>query len=278
MSVRLIALDLDGTLTNDQKQITDYTKEILREVSGRGVKIALASGRPTLGILPVARELGLDKTGGYVIAFNGGHILDLGTGKDVFRASFPREYIRTAAEYAAKNRVPIISYDEENILTEGPVDEYVLHEVTNTGAQVRLVPDLPAHLTFPIVKMLICGNPDKLASMEGPMAETFRGILDIYRAEPWFLEVMPRGINKSQGLRTLADYLDLTRDEIMACGDANNDIPMLRQARYSIAMANAVEGTKREAAFITRSNNEDGVAYAIRKFVLDGEELPEKTE
>ena len=278
MAVRLIALDLDGTLTTDKKEITAYTKHVLAQAAEKGVRIALASGRPTLGILPVARELGLDRTGGYIIAYNGGHILDLGKGTDVFRASFPQEYIRQAAEYAARNGVAIISYDEESILTEGPVDEYVMHEVTNTGAQVRLVPDLPAHLTFPIVKMLICGNPDVLAAVEGPMAEYFRGRLDIYRAEPWFLEVMPRGINKAQGLKMLADYLGLTRDEVMACGDAHNDIPMLRQAPYSIAMANAVEGTKREAAFITKSNNEDGVAYAIRKFVLDGEELPEKTE
>ncbi len=276
MAVRLIALDLDGTLTNDKKQITEYTKKTLHEAAGKGIKIALASGRPTLGILPVAEELGLRQTGGYIIAYNGGHILDIGNGEDIFRAAFPKEFIRQAADYAAKNHVPILSYDEKYILTEGPVDEYVMHEVINTGAQVKLVPDLPAYLRFPIVKMLICGNPDVLAAMESGMADHFRGSLDIYRAEPWFLEVMPRGINKAQGLKMLADHLGFTREDIMACGDANNDIPMLQQAKYSIAMANAVEGVKREAAFITRSNNEDGVAYAIRRFVLDEEPLPVK--
>lgn len=274
MNIKLIALDLDGTLTDDKKQISDYTAEILHKAAEQGAAIALASGRPMLGILPVAKRLGLDKIGGYILAYNGGHILDCKTGKDIFHVTFPSEYIQEAADFAAAHKVPIVSYDNTYIITEGPVDAYVEHESYNNNAPVKVVENLPAFLNFPIVKMVICGNPDVLAPVEAEMAEQFRGRLDIYRAEPVFLEVMPKGINKASGLQRLMEHLGITSQELMACGDANNDIPMLKQAKLSVAVGNASAPVKEVCAFISKTNNEDGVAYAVKKFVLDGEELP----
>ncbi len=276
MDIKLIALDLDGTLTDDEKKISPYTIEILHKASNRGARIALASGRPLLGILPVAKEIGLFEMGGMIVAFNGGHIFDCKTGKDVYRAVFPKEYIREVCDYAKQNGVAIISYDSEQIITEGPVDEWVGHEVYNTGASVKIVPDLPGYIEeirYPIVKMLICADPDALVPIERELAQKYEGKLDIYRAEPYFLEVMPKGINKAAGLRMLMESMDITRDQLMACGDANNDLPMMREALLSVAVGNASDDVKKHAAFVSKSNNEDGVAYAIKKFVLDGEAL-----
>lgn len=276
MDIRMIALDLDGTLTDDNKKISPYTVEILHQASGKGAKIVLASGRPLLGILPVAKEIGLFEMGGMIVAFNGGHIFDCKSGEDIYRAVFPKEYIREVCDFAKANHVSIISYDSEQIITEGPVDEWVGHEVYNTGAKAKIVPDLPGYINeigYPIVKMLICADPQALVSIEKELAQKYDGKLDIYRAEPYFLEVMPKGINKAAGLRMLMEKTGITREQLMACGDANNDLPMLSEAALSVAVGNASDDVKKHAAFVSKSNNEDGVAYAVKKFVLDGEEL-----
>lgn len=266
---KLIALDLDGTLTNDKKELTNYTVETLHEAAAKGLNISLVSGRPTLGILPVAKRLELSRIGGYILAYNGGHILDCKTGKDIYKSVFPRNCIEEAVEYAREYNVAIMSYDDTGIVTEGPMDKYVEHESFVNAIPAKRVDSLPDYLDYPFVKMVISGDPAVLDVMEKPMAEHFRGKLDIYRAEPIYLEVMPLGIKKSAGLQRLMDYLNIKKEELMACGDANNDLPMMELAGFSVAVSNAYESVKSAADYITKSNNEDGVAYAVRKFFLN---------
>lgn len=270
---KLIALDLDGTLTNDKKEVTPYTREILHKAAAQGASIALVSGRPTLGINHVAKALSLEDIGGYILAYNGGHILDCRTGEDIYKAQFPREYIKEAVAIAREYNVAIVSYDDEGIVTEGPMDKYVEHESYNNGIPAKKVDDLVSYLDYPIVKMVMCGDPELIAKLEPMMAERFKGRLDIYRAESIYLEVMPLGIKKSAGLQMLMDILHIDRTELIACGDANNDLPMMELAGLSVAVENAYDNVKAAADFITKSNNDDGVAYAVKKFVLDGETL-----
>ena len=266
---QLIALDLDGTLTNDAKEVTPHTKKVLREAAQKGAAIALVSGRPTIGILRLARELELDKIGGFILAYNGGQIIDCKTGEDIFRAQFPRDCIEEAIGFSRQAHIAMVAYDADGIVTEGPVDQYVLHESRNNDIPVKQVEDLAAYLHDPFVKLLLCGAPERIAGLEPVMAAHFRGRLDIYQAESVFLEVMPLGINKAAGLEKLMRKLGVDRKAMMACGDANNDLPMMRLAGLSVAMGNAYENVKQAADFITKSNNDDGVAYAIERFVLD---------
>ena len=102
------------------------------------------------------------------------------------------------------------------------------------------------------------------------MQEKFNGILNVFLSEPYFMEVTPLGIEKASALQTLLDYLGLTRDDLMAIGDGLNDIPMLKFAGLSIAMENAYEETKQYADDVTLSNDEDGVAAAVEKYILSG--------
>lgn len=271
MSIKLIALDLDGTLTDDNKQISDYTKQTLLEASERGARIALASGRPLLGMMQVAKRLELERVGGYLLAYNGGQIVDCKTGETIYRVNFPPELIEESVQFARDRNLAMICYDEEHIVSEGPDDEYLQHEGFNNSAPIKLVDDLPAYLNYPIVKMVICGNGDRLAQVEKEAVAQFKGRLDNYRAEPVFLEFMPLGINKAASLKRLMDMLGIDKSELMACGDMHNDISMLELAGVSVAVGNAAEDVKKAATFVSRTNNEDGVAYAVRKFVLNGE-------
>ena len=268
MSIKLIALDLDGTLTNDQKIVTEHTKEILLKAGEAGVSIALASGRPMLGVAPIAESIGLDKVNSFVMAYNGGQIINYRSGEVVNYVNFHPDYIPEAVSCAREYGMPILTYSNTDIYTEGPLDEWAHREEINCGKDAIVVDDLTKSIDFPIVKMMIAADPEKLKIPEKEMAERFEGRLDIYRAEKWFLELMPKGINKFAGVKMIADYLGLAPDEVMACGDANNDIPMLEYAGLGVAVANASEQVKAIANFISRSNNEDGVAYAVEKYVL----------
>lgn len=269
MAIKLIALDLDGTLTNSRKEVTAHTKDVLRQAAAKGAVVVLASGRPMLGIAPIADFLELDKVGGIVMAYNGGHIVDWKTKEVINLVTFNHEYIPEALTFSRRYNIPILTYSETEILTEGPLTRWSHREETNCGKPITLVDDLVSYVDFPIVKMMFAGDPEELKVPEREVAAYFDGRLDVYRAEPHFLELMPKGINKAAGIAMIADYLGVKPDEVMACGDANNDIPMLEYAGLGVAVANAGDAAKAAAQFVSKSNDEDGVAYAVEKFVLN---------
>ncbi|MBQ6594790.1 MAG: HAD family phosphatase [Clostridia bacterium] len=276
MQYRLLAMDLDGTLTDSRKKISEHARDCLERAARRGVTLALASGRPLIGIQKVAEALDLERLGGYIMAFNGGQIIDCATGREIYRKDFPLEYMGEAVEWARREHLAILSYDNEGIVTEGPVDQYVLHESGNNGIPIKQVSSLTEYMRFPFVKMLICGEPSHLLELKDRMAAAFAGRLDIYLAEPVFLEVMPLGIDKAAGLERLMRHLSLDARQVIACGDAYNDIPMMRLAYASVAVSNAVQEVREISRFITRSNDEDGVAYAVERLVLSDMPHPER--
>ena len=269
MTIKMIALDLDGTLTNSRKEITEHTKDVLQQAALKGAVIVLATGRPMLGVAPLADFLELDRVGGVVMAYNGGHIVDYKTKEIIDFVTFNRDYIPEALAFSYKYNMPLLTYSETEILTEGPLDQWSHKEEVNCSKTITQVKDLFSYVDFPIVKMMMAGDPEALKVPEKEVAAHFEGRLDIYRAEPHFLELMPKGINKSAGIAKIAEYLGVKREEVMACGDANNDIPMLEYAGLSVAVANASESVKAVSDFVSRSNDEDGVAYAVKKFVLN---------
>ena len=128
MKYKLLVLDLDGTLTNKQKKITPHTKETLLKIQEQGVKIVLASGRPTYGNAPLAEQLELQKYEGYILAYNGGEIIDWKTKELMYKNLLDHDVLPYLYECAKKNDFAIVTYDGEYVLTEKPDDEYVLKE------------------------------------------------------------------------------------------------------------------------------------------------------
>ena len=121
-------------------------------------------------------------------------------------------------------------------------------------------------ITFPEPKWLVVGEANELSELEKELQTLFHNELSIYRSEPYFLEILPSGIEKANGIKFIADKLNIQAKEVLACGDSYNDINMLRYAGLGIAMANANKDVKAAADYITHSNDEDGVAYAVKKF------------
>jgi Cof subfamily protein (haloacid dehalogenase superfamily) len=267
MQYKLLVLDLDGTLTNSKKKISARTKEVLIKAQERGVTIVLASGRPTFGIAPLADELELAKYGGYVLSFNGGTIINWKTKEVIHESVLGSERLPILHEIALRNNVDIISYDNENIISENPDNEYIKYEAFLNKMSIKKVPSFIDALSVPVPKCLIVGSPEKLVELEQEMKELFGLEMSIFRSEPFFLELLPLNIDKALSLQRLLNYTGNTREEMLACGDGFNDLSMIKFAGMGVAMANAQDAVKEASDFITLSNEEDGVAHAVELFL-----------
>ncbi len=264
----MIVLDLDGTLTNSRKEITPKTREVLMRIQSAGKKVVLASGRPTPGIVKLADELQLDRFGGYILAFNGGRIIQYSTGEVIYNRTVPMELVPDIYRAAVGEQVGILTYTESEIILGNGVDEYIELESKINGIPTREVEDFVGFVNYPVNKFLLTGEPDKILHTQGVMREKFGWELNIFRSEPFFLEMMPQSIDKAFSLERLLEYLGMDRTQMICCGDGFNDKSMIDFAGLGVAMANAQPEVKAVADYITASNDEDGIVQVVTEFML----------
>jgi Cof subfamily protein (haloacid dehalogenase superfamily) len=264
----MIVLDLDGTLTDRNKKITPRTKEALFELKRQGGIIVLASGRPTYGVMPLARELELHESGGYILSFNGGRIIDCRTGETVFARELSVSSNSRIIRMAKEHGVNILTYEDDLIITPNAGDEYVEKESTINKLEVKEIKDMEAYVQFPVVKFLMLDEGDYLAMVEPKVKAALGRDYSVYRSEPYFLEILPKGVDKAASLERLLMKLGMGREEMIACGDGYNDLSMIQYAGLGVAMENAVLPVRLAADYVTLSNNDDGVAHVIEKFML----------
>lgn len=268
MDYKMIVLDLDGTLTNREKKITPRTREALMKAQERGKIVVLASGRPAQGVMPLARELELERYGSYILSYNGGLITQCRTGKAVASAFLPPECNRTVIGLAKEHRVNILTYQGDVIAAAKKDDPYVELEAGINHMEVIQPEDMADYVDFAVPKFLMVDDGDYLAIVEPRVKAALGKNFSVYRSEPFFLEILPRGIDKAQRLEVLLGILGISREEMIACGDGYNDLSMIRFAGLGVAMENAVLPVRNAADYITASNNEDGVALVVEKFML----------
>ena len=266
--IKLLALDLDGTLTNSEKKVSEKNKQYIAMAQERGVKIILASGRPVIGVQKIADELDLRNKGGYILAYNGGQIIDCTTGEDVIKETIPMEYYSIICNVIKHYDAFPLTYNTENVICENNANKYVLQEAFNNSVSVVKVNSLEKTVKEPVVKFMVVGEPNELKKVYDYLSTIFYKKLNVFFSEPYFIEIVPLGIEKASALFKLTHILGMTNKQLMACGDGLNDIPMLNYAGIAVAMENAYEETKKSADYISLSNENDGVAYAINKFIL----------
>lgn len=268
MTYKAIVLDLDGTLTNNKKEITPKTREALLSAQRNGMCVILASGRPTYGIRPLADELQIGQQGGYVMAYNGGCVTQWDSKSIIFNQTLNADLVPILYRAAKEDsrHFEILTYQGEGIAATDISNEYVRHEAFINKMPLTQYDDFVHQVQHPINKCLIVGDPTPLALLERHLAQTLQGQCSVYRSADFFLECVPLGIDKAASLARLLPTLGLTREEIIAVGDGHNDISMIEYAGLGVAMANAADATKAKADYITRSNEEDGVAHVLQKF------------
>ena len=263
---RAIALDLDGTLTNHEKVVTPKTRETLLKAASEGAVIILASGRPTYGIEPVAECLELNQRGGYILSYNGGNIVNAQTGEKLFSQFLPDEVIPELYAYAKEHDHALLGYAGNEIITEMPDDQYVKEESRINKMNIRKVDNLFEALEPHPTKLLMTGDPTLMLKAEEELVEKLGDRMDIFRSAPFFLELVPKGIDKAKSLTRLLAKINLTPADLIAFGDGYNDLSMLKLAGMGVAMENAAPEVRAEADYVTLSNEEDGVAAALEHF------------
>lgn len=266
---KILALDIDGTLLNSKKEITPVVEKAITSLQDRGIPVLIVSGRPAQGIRHVAEAIHFKERGGYILSFNGGKIIDCRTGETVYSKPIDSLYYKEIIEYANTLNASILTYDGDDIITEKPDNKYVDIESKVVRMPVRKVDNLYEAISKDNVvvdKFLIAGEPEYIMSKVSAMAEHFKGRLNVFMSEPFFIEVVPLGIDKAASLEVLLSRLGMTRAELVACGDGRNDVTMIGYAGMGVAMGNACEEVKVVSDYITASCDEDGVAVAIEKF------------
>ncbi|MEG0190505.1 MAG: Cof-type HAD-IIB family hydrolase, partial [Lachnospiraceae bacterium] len=251
MDYQMLVLDLDGTLTNSDKEITAPTLTALLQLQERGKKVVLASGRPLQGVLPLAKELHLKDYGGYILAYNGARIVDCSNQHIIYNRALPMDTLAPIVHIAEQYDVGILGYQDDLIISGLHENKYSQIEAFINKTKLTYTDDFLTYISSPTNKLLVTGEPLVVASVETAMKNKFHTFLNIYRSEPFFLEIMPQKIDKAYSLQKLLNSVGLTSEQMICCGDGYNDITMIESAGLGVAMANAQPLVKESADYIT---------------------------
>ena len=260
-------MDLDGTLNNDQKIITEKTKAALMDAQKSGIRLALASARPSPGLYKERDILRLQDHQGILMSYNGGRIVDAESGKVLFETSMDLEETKQVLRQLEKLPVTPILDDGVQFYVTDKNGYKVDYECRNNNMVCTEVPNLAEFLDFAPIKILMSVQPEELAQVQETIAGFLPESLTVVQTAAFYLEVIPKVINKGQGIRDICKVLELPTEAVIAFGDAANDIPMLREAGVGVAMGNAQEAVKAAADLVTLSNNEDGIAAALEQLL-----------
>jgi len=272
MIAQILFTDLDGTLLNDQKEITPGNRQAVNEALAAGRRIVVTSGRPLASSLDQARRLDLAGPGCYVIAYNGAEIYDCSRNKSVFRCTVAMEDLLAVFAEARRRGAFIQTYDNEQVVIEPWCKPAVAQWYTGRlGMTYRTIGDVGRDLSAPPVKALLIDREETgiLDEMARWIRAELPGRVDCFYSSAWLLEVVAAGMNKGAAVQKLCGMLGIPLSQAVAAGDEANDVSMLRMAGVGAAMANAVPTARKAADYITeQDNNHDGVAEIIRKFML----------
>lgn len=269
MKYKLLVLDVDGTLLNDEREISKRTLAALLKVQQMGVRIVLASSRPTYGLMPLAKTLELGNYGGFVLSYNGCQIIKAQNGEILFERRINPEMLPYLEKKARKNGLAIFTYHNDTLITDSPDNEYIKNEALLNNLKIIKEDEFSTAIDFaPCKCMLVSDKEEALIELEQHWEKRLAGTLDAFRSEPYFLEVVPCGVNKANTLGALLEHLEVTREEAIAVGDGVCDVTMLQLAGMGIAMGHSQDSVKVCADYVTASNEEDGVALAVEKLIL----------
>lgn len=269
MKYKSLVLDVDGTLLNDEREISKRTLAALLKVQQMGVRIVLASGRPTYGLMPLAKTLELGNYGGFVLSYNGCQIIKAQNGEILFERRINPEMLPYLEKKARKNGFAIFTYHDDTLITDSPDNEYIKNEALLNKLKIIREDEFSTAIDFAPCKCMLVSDKEKaLIGLEQHWEKRLAGTLDAFRSEPYFLEVVPCGVNKANTLGALLEHLGVTREEVIAVGDGVCDVTMLQLAGMGVAMGHSQDSVKVCADYVTASNEEDGVALAVEKLIL----------
>jgi hypothetical protein len=266
---KILVLDIDGTLVNSEKVITPKTKEALLEFQREGHIVALASGRPYPGMKAYANELELGSHGGYALSFNGGMVIDCKTEETIYSKCVNRSYAGMLYDFAISHNLGMVTYQGDKVITGTRIDDYMEYEARLNYMELKQVENFKDYVSFDMVKCLFTASVDVAEECEKELAVLVGDKLNVFRSEPYFIEVTNNQVDKAASLDNLINQTGILWDNTVCCGDGFNDVSMVKYAKLGVAMENAQQVVKDNADFITGSCDEDGLVTVIERILGD---------
>jgi Cof subfamily protein (haloacid dehalogenase superfamily) len=262
--IRLVAIDLDGTLLDDAKRVSDRTADALKCLAGSGVRVVIASARPPRSVRHVYNSLALDSL---QINYNGALVWDEPRREAVFhRPMDPEVVLRMIAE--ARRLFPQVLVSCE-VLDRWCTDRFDNTFTTETGRlfQPDVVAPVEDFCTTPVTKLMLLAEPAVISQL-APAMRAMPLPVTVIRSDPDLIQVMDAAVNKGTALRLVCDHYQVQLEEVLAIGDAVNDVPMLEAAGVAVAVDNAHPQVKLVADWVAPSNNDHGVHAALARYGL----------
>lgn len=272
MRKKILFLDLDGTLLNDDRQISQGNRDALYAALEQGHRVVINTGRPLASAIQLNDQLGLTKDGCYLIAFNGGYIYDPFRKEIIYRQCLSIPHAVEMLELFDRNDVHVQTYDTEHVLVSPRwVDESVERYCKKVNMAYQVVPDFQTGLQEEPAKVLAISYTGRTAlnRLEAQINSSYSDVEAFFSCKE-YLEIVPKGVHKGNALIRLCNLLGMDVADSVAAGDEENDLAMLKAAGTGCAMANAVDAVKQVADYVTvNDNNHDGIAEIVYKFLLN---------
>ena len=278
MAIKVIIMDIDGTLVNDEKVITPLTKETLLKAQDKGVRLVLASGRPTSGLLKLAEELDMENHHGLFVCFNGSKVVDCQSHETLYNHAISVEDSKAILEHLKNFKArPMFDKDEymyvndvfDNTITyKGKPFNVMQYESRGNNYILCEKRDLAAFVDFEINKILTFGDPDYLQAHYKEMMEPFKDRLNCMFTSDFYFEFTAKGIDKAKALDSVLKPMGYTQDEMIAFGDGHNDIEMLDVVGYPIVMENGSDEVKQHACYVCDDVEKEGILKGLKHFNL----------
>jgi Cof subfamily protein (haloacid dehalogenase superfamily) len=263
LKYKLIVSDLDGTLLDSSRNISLRTRKLIQEFISRGGIFTFATGRMESSIVKYFDYLGLT---GPAIIYNGSKIVDVKKEEILFENSLDCNLAKAVLKISKEYPWDALLYMNKKIYVRevtSIIEEYMIKD----GVECEAVPELHEFITLPPTKILIIGNPDYFQAYVEKVSKHMCCSINYVNSEHNYLEILPENTSKGNALKELARLLNIPMEQVVAIGDNLNDISMIEAAGVGAATANAHEEVKKAADFITKSNDEDGVAEVIYRVI-----------
>ncbi|MBI5931822.1 MAG: HAD family hydrolase [Chloroflexi bacterium] len=263
--IRLIVTDLDGTLLNSAHEISPHTEQSLREAMSRGIPLVLATGKTRTSALHIIEHLGLTTPGVYIQ----GLTVYSGAGELLYQQTLAADPAHIAIEAAIQGHYPTVIYSGTRILTDykSPQTDILTHYHEPQPEAVGPLREIIEHV--PVHKLTFIDEPARITALRAHLKEHIGDVVTLVQALDTMLEVLPPGASKGNGLSHLLELIQMPPEHVIAFGDGENDMGMLQLAGIGVAMGNSKTDVQKAADYVTASNDHDGIAQALERFVLN---------
>lgn len=265
MTYRMIAIDIDDTLLNDDLVVTEITKEALAAARAHDVFITLATGRMYASAQAVAKQIGLNVP---LVTYQGALVKNLIDESTLYERFVPAHITHYIFDYAQKHGLHVQAYYNDQLIVPEANDK-VRDYVAISNIPYIVTPNLHSIAAQPMSKLLFIDEPDYLDEIAHDLKQHIGDDVHLTKSKPQFLEVLHKEATKGHAISFLAAHYGIDLSQVIAIGDSWNDMQMIEVAGLGVAMGNAIDGLKDIADYVTASNNDDGVAQVISRFILE---------